>query len=644
MTEHFQQPFTNLDEETALRTILEGTATETGEGFFKALVEKLAKALHTHAAWVTEYFPESRRLKALAFYLNQGFLDDWEMDIANSPCEHVIDQARLIHFPDNLLNLFPIDPDITGIKAASYMGLPLTDTTGKILGHLAVMDLQPMPADPRIEAIFRIFASRAAAELQRLQAESATREREQKLRRLVDSAMDAIIELDEHLHVTRINPAAEKVFQCTPSQFIGREFFSSLIKDDREKLRRLIRELESKPDGQRSLWIPGGLRALQTAGTEFPAEATFSQFQMDGKTFYTLILRNVNERVEAEQKIRSLTIETEFLKEELHELQHFGEILGNSPALMHVLRDLQQVADTEATVLIQGETGTGKEVIARAIHAHSQRRDHPFIKVNCAAIPASLIESEFFGHEQGAFTGATKKREGRFELADGGTIFLDEIGELPLDLQGKLLRVLQESEFEPVGSSQTQKVNVRVLAATNRDVQKEVGKGTFREDLFYRLNVFPIHLPPLRERGEDVVLLANSFVQHFSQRMGRLTVSLSPEAIRRLTGYHWPGNVRELQNVIERAVITTKSGQLSLNRALPDNEDTSSSSLHDSAPAPATIQTIQELQQLERQNILMALKQSGGKVSGEKGAAKLLGINSSTLTSRMKVLGISRSQ
>ncbi len=308
MTEPYKAPFASLDEETALRTILEGTATETGERFFKALVEKLAKALHTHAAWVTEYFPESRRLKALAFYLDHGFLDDWEMDITNSPCEHVIDQARLIHFPDNLLNLFPIDPDITGIKAASYMGLPLTDTSGKILGHLAVMDLQPMPADPRIEAIFRIFASRAAAELQRLQAESATREREQKLRRLVDSAMDAIIELDDHLSVTRINPAAEKVFQCTPSQFIGKDFFSSLIKDDQEKLRRLMKELESKPDGQRSLWIPGGLRALQTEGTEFPAEATFSQFQMDGKTFYTLILRNVNERVEAEQKIRSLTI------------------------------------------------------------------------------------------------------------------------------------------------------------------------------------------------------------------------------------------------------------------------------------------------------------------------------------------------
>ena len=491
MKENFQQPFTSLNEDTALRTILEGTATETGERFFEALVENLAKALHTHAAWVTEYLPESRRLKALAFYLNGSFLKDWAMDLAGTPCEHVIDQARLIHFPDNLLNLFPIDPDIAGLKAASYMGLPLTDTTGKILGHLAVMDTRPMPADPRIEAIFRIFAARAAAELQRLQAESATREREQKLRRLVDSAMDAIIELGEDLRVTRINPAAEKVFHCAANKLVGHDFLHSLAPNDRKTIRLLLQDLNTKPDDQRSLWIPGGLTANQVDGTKFPAEATLSQFQMGGKIFYTLILRNVDERLEAEQKIRSLTIETEFLKEELHELQHFGEILGNSPALMHVLRDVQQVADTEATVLITGETGTGKEVIARAIHANSRRPDHPFVKMNCAAIPATLIESEFFGHEQGAFTGATKKREGRFALADGGTIFLDEIGELPLDLQGKLLRVLQEGEFEPVGSSRTQKVNVRVLAATNRDLQKEVGKGAFREDLYYRLNVFP---------------------------------------------------------------------------------------------------------------------------------------------------------
>jgi PAS domain S-box-containing protein len=643
MPESQRFPFANLDEETALRTILEGTATVTGERFFEALVENLSKALQTHAAWVTEYLSESRRLKALAFYLDGTFLKDWEMDIVGTPCEHVIEQARLIHFPDNLLNLFPLDPDVIGIKAASYIGMPLTDSTGRILGHLAVIDTRPMPKEPRILAIFRIFASRASAELQRLQAESATREREQKLRRLVDSAMDGIIELDGNLRVTRINPAAEKVFQCEDTNLVGKDFCHSLVRNDREKLRIFINDLNTKPEGQRYLWIPGGLSALRTDDTEFPAEATLSQYQMEGRIFYTLILRNINERLEAVHKIRSLTIETEFLKEELHELQHFGDILGNSPALLNVLRDIQQVADTEATVLLSGETGTGKEVMARAIHANSRRRDHPFVKVNCAAIPAALIESEFFGHEQGAFTGATKKREGRFSLADGGTIFLDEIGELPFDLQGKLLRVLQEGEFETVGSSHTNKVNVRVLAATNRDLQKEVQEGKFREDLYYRLNVFPIHLPPLRERGEDAVMLANSFVQHFAQRMGRTVAPLTPDSLKRLTAYHWPGNVRELQNVIERAVITAKNGRLNLDRALPD-VDEKRSSPHESVKQEAApcIRTIQELEDFERQNILLALEQSGWKVSGEKGAAKLLGINSSTLASRMKAIGIIR--
>ncbi|WNM62105.1 sigma-54 interaction domain-containing protein [Candidatus Nitrospira neomarina] len=638
-------PLANLNEDTALRTILEGTATVTGERFFEALVENLAKALHTHAAWITQYFPESRHLKALAFYLDGTFLKNWEMDIAGTPCEHVIEQARLIHFPDNLLNLFPIDPEIIGMKAASYMGLPLVDSIGNILGHLAVMDTRPMPAEPRVQTIVRIFASRASAELQRIQAESTTREREQKLRRLVDSAMDAIIELDEDLRVTRLNPAAEKVFQCKATHLFGKNFSHSLAQKDSEKLRLLIQDLNTKPAGQRSLWISGGFKALRPDGSEFPAEATLSQFHIEGRVYYSLILRNVNERLEAEQKIRSLTIEKEFLKEELHELQHIGEILGNSPALVHVIRDIQQVADTEATVLITGETGTGKEVMARAIHANSRRRDHPFIKVNCAAIPATLIESEFFGHEQGAFTGATKKREGRFSLADGGTIFLDEIGELPLDLQGKLLRVLQEGEFEPVGSSHTKKVKVRVLAATNRDLQKEVQEGKFREDLYYRLNVFPIHLPPLRARGEDVVLLAASFVQHFAQRMGRTVAPLSPDALECLRAYHWPGNVRELQNVIERAVITAQNGQLNLDRALPEVKEKTPST-HESVKqeSPTCIRTIQEIQDFERQNILLALEQRGWKVSGEKGAAKLLGMNASTLASRIRALGIIRAR
>jgi transcriptional regulator with GAF, ATPase, and Fis domain len=365
---------------------------------------------------------------------------------------------------------------------------------------------------------------------------------------------------------------------------------------------------------------------------------------MQRQIFYTLILRNVNERLEAEQKIRSLSDEAEYLKEEIKTLHNFDEIIGRSKPLLRVLHDVKQVADADATVLIFGKTGTGKELIARAIHAASQRRDKPFIKVNCPAIPATLIESEFFGHERGAFTGATRKRDGRFALADGGTIFLDEIGELPLDLQVKLLRLLQEGEFEPVGSSRTRKVNVRVLAATNRDLHQSAQNGEFREDLYYRLNVFPIEVPSLRDRGNDITLLASAFAKRFAQKMGRTIEPLSQECIRRLGAYSWPGNVRELANVIERAVITSRDGRLNLDRALPETAKDAASAKAISRTEEMTeqIRTAQELHALERDNLLRALETAGWRVAGKNGAARLLGINASTLSSRMKALGIKR--
>ncbi|MDT7041423.1 sigma-54 interaction domain-containing protein [Candidatus Nitronereus thalassa] len=636
-------PIHDLDEEAALHTILEGTATETGERFFQALVQNLSKALGTHGAWVTEYFPETRRLKALAFWMGGEWIHGYETPIDGTPCGEAIDSKELVHFPDNILSIYPDEVDLIKAKAVSYLGAPLLDVDGTVLGHVAVLDRRPIPDEPRVHALFRIFAARAAAELQRLQAETQVREREEKLGRLVDSAMDAIIELNSTLCVTRVNPAAEKVFLCKMTDMQGQPFFKFLSIGDRARVKTLIEELDAHPVDQQYLWIPGGLTALRTDGNEFPAEATLSRFQVHRQTFHTLILRNVHDRLEAEQKIRTLTEEAEYLKKELQELQHFDSIVGESEALLRTLRDIRQVAETEATVLIQGETGTGKEVMARAIHAASRRKDKPFVKVNCAAIPATLIESEFFGHEPGAFTGATKKRDGRFTLADGGTIFLDEIGELPLDLQSKLLRVLQEGEFDPVGSSQTRKVNVRVLAATNRDLEKEAKAGTFREDLYYRLNVFPITVPPLRERGKDIGLLASNFATKFAKQMGRSIQPLSADCVQRLQAYSWPGNVRELQNVIERAVITSINGQLNLERALPEQKkDTGIQGGTTVALSNDRIHTVQELQEIERQNILRALKVTDGRVSGENGAAKLLGMNQSTLASRMKTLGIQR--
>ena len=637
-------PLRSLEPDAALRAILQGTAAETGQGFFSALVQNLADALGTHGAWVTEYFPEKRRLHALAFWLDGQWVKDYEVDIVGTPCEQVIDTAKLVHIPDNILEIYPHEEELRQAGVVSYMGVPLQDITGTVLGHMAVIDRRPIPEEPRFLAIFQIFAARAAAELRRLGAEAEVREREETVGRLLGSAMDAIIELDEQLRITRVNPATEKVFRCQGSKMVGQNFRRFVSQADATRLTNLIAEVDARPEGQRSLWIPGGLTASCPEGSSFPAEATLSRFELHRRTFTTVILRNVRDRVEAERKIESLTAETELLREELQALHHDGALIGDSPALRQVLQDIAQVAPTDATVLIIGETGTGKELVARAIHQAGRRHERPLIIVNCAAIPPTLIESEFFGHEPGAFTGATKKREGRFALADKGTIFLDEIGELPLDLQAKLLRVLQEGEFDPVGSSHTKKVNVRVLAATNRDLLQAIREGRFREDLFYRLNVFPLRLPPLRERGDDVIRLAAAFTQRFASGMSRSIAPLTTECARRLKGYSWPGNIRELKNVIERAVITATDGRLNLDRALPE------------APSPApppelqkeipsdTIRTAKELEALERENIVRALDATNWTVSGQKGAAKLLGLNPSTLASRMKALQIHKSR
>lgn len=640
MTLPHQAPLSNIEADTALRAILEGTATETGQRFFAALVQNLVKALGTHGAWVTEYFSEKRRLRALAFWMDGRWVNDYEVDITGTPCERVIDTAKLVHFPDRVLEIYPQEEELRRAGAVSYMGAPLQDTDGHILGHMAVIDRRPIPDEPRIHAIFQIFAARAAAELQRLRAEAEVREREEKVGRLLNSAMDAIIELDDHLCITRVNPATEKVFRCPADKMTGLDFRGFVTPRDAERLVTFIAELDGRPEGQQSRWIPGALTACGPDGETFPTEATLSRFELHGRKFTTLILRNVHDRVEAEQKIRSLTAETELLREELQALHDDGALIGDSPSLKRVLHDIAQVAGTDATVLITGETGTGKELVARAIHAASKRHARPLITVNCAAIPATLIESELFGHEAGAFTGATKKREGRFALADRSTIFLDEIGELPIDLQAKLLRVLQEGEFDPVGSSSTKKVNVRVLAATNRDLESSVREGRFREDVFYRLNVFPLRLPPLRERGDDVVRLASSFAQRFAGRMGRSIAPLTEDCARRLKAYHWPGNVRELQNVIELAVITAEAGKLNLDRALPETSSIHRSRANNTASLPEAILSAKELEELERTNILRALDAAKWKVSGEDGAASLLGLNPSTLSSRMKALRI----
>jgi DNA-binding NtrC family response regulator len=368
----------------------------------------------------------------------------------------------------------------------------------------------------------------------------------------------------------------------------------------------------------------------------------------DRVTARTAELKSALAEVEALKS--RLQQENRYLKQELCEAGNLGEIIGAAPALQEALRKVAAVAPTDSTVLIHGETGTGKELFARALHAQSQRRDKPMIKLNCSAISAGLVESELFGHVKGAFTGATDRRMGRFELADGGTLFLDEVSELPLDTQAKLLRVLQEQEFEPVGSCKTVKVDVRVIAATNRDLLADVRSGRFRSDLYYRLNVFPIRLPALRERAEDISVLAQHFMQRMARKLGKPIERIAPSTLALLNHYSWPGNIRDLQNTIERAAVLAMGSELVVDWDLGPPALAASTGVEDQGlaacapplPAPAGGAETRSLEAIEREHIIAMLRKTRGVVEGPRGAAQLLEMNPSTVRFRMKKLSIGK--
>ncbi len=367
-----------------------------------------------------------------------------------------------------------------------------------------------------------------------------------------------------------------------------------------------------------------------------PSESCFEWLRMIANHLAAAIA-NARAMEEIESLRKRLEQENEYLREEVQQAAVFGDLLGQAPALQAVTHQIELVAPTNAAVLILGESGTGKEVVAREIHRHSRRADQPLIKVNCAAIPRELYESEFFGHAKGAFTGALRDRAGRFELADGGTLFLDEIGEIPLDLQAKLLRVLQEGEIERIGEERTRKIDVRIIAATNRNLRAESEAGRFRQDLFYRLSVFPMELPPLRKRVEDIPLLAEHFLTRFARQLGRPRPRLTLANIQQLQRYDWPGNVRELQHTLERACIVAADGRLRFD--LPATSSKQQSERSESS-TPQRILTDEELRTLEGENIRAALKACGGKVYGPNGAANVLGLKPTTLNSRIKSLGV----
>ena len=525
--------------EQALEDLVAGTAV-IGEEFFPAYVRHVAAALDVQCAIASELADgQKSRLRTLAIWAGQDWIENYEYDVGDAPCGQVVREKQLFYCRERVQELFPQCVALKDLNAVSYMGVPLFDSLGQLLGNLCIIDNKHLADEQRARSVLEIFAIRAAAEIERKRAEDALR----------------------------------------------------------------------KSEGE-----------LKQALTE---------------------VERLKERLEAENV---------YLRREVSEAHPYREIIGQSEAIRKLLHQVNQVAETDMTVLVLGETGTGKELVARAVHGQSGRSERPLVKVNCSALPGELIESELFGHEKGAFTGATGRQVGRFELADGGTIFLDEVGDLPLKLQAKLLRVLQEGEFERLGSGKTIKVDVRVIAATNRNLVEGMQRGSFRPDLYYRLNVYPIGLPPLRERREDIGLLAEVFLREASRRLGRLFDPISGEVLEALRRYEWPGNIRELQNVIERAAVISAGRRFQLPEGWASSEvwkpattlsvpPVRSGQFHKNDNRPAEEGSLDEV---GRNYILQILQQTGWRVEGPKGAARILGLNPSTLRSRMLKLGISR--
>ena len=615
--------------------------------------------------------------------------------LTNSFCKHVVGSREPLVVADARRDpLFAQSADGSDVEVIAYAGVPLITSEGYALGTFCIVDRQPHDWTEEEIGILRVLATstmseielqRVVGELRALTAnlqgvvESRTAElrASEKRHRVLLSVNNAIVtclDRDSLFSATAfvlrsaipfdraalvLHDPVKDVFKVlgvagpvpAPSVIpIGTEWprhqtRAGWVLDHHEPL--LTVDLRDSPpflehaallkDGLRSaitvpMTVKGKIIGTLNVGSRVPGGYGAEEVSLLAAIAEQVAL--AIENLLAYEEIAALKARLEeenvYLQEEVRTEAAFGDVVAQSPAVLDVLASVRKVAKTDSTVLVTGETGTGKELIVRAIHDLSWRKDKLLVKVNCAALPAGVIESELFGHEKGAFTGALTRKAGRFELANRGTLFLDEVGDLPLELQAKLLRVLQEGEFERVGGTQTLKVDVRLIAATNRDLERAVSEGRFRADLYYRLNVFPIVLPPLRKRLQDVPPLARHFAMLYASKMGKNVGPLTPEVLERLAAYAWPGNVRELQNVIERAVILSPSGRFELGdfAAAPGG----------GSPTPQA----RSLEDVERQHIVSVLEETGWRVSGERGAATILGLKRTTLEARMKKLEILR--
>lgn len=480
-------------------------------------------------------------------------------------------------------------------------------------------------------SIVRDIRQRKTAEekliLANAQLEDLLKESEERFRDLFEEAPIAYVHEGLDSKIIKANKAALRSLGIRPEQ-VPFTYGKNLAADTPDAQRRMKEAFESIGRGTDT---SGVVLEMRREDNHKPLWIQWWSNPDPSGTFTRTMFLDITDKVLMEQEQAMLQAQNQYLQDEIKLNNNFEEIVSKSKKFHKVLQQIEQVASTDATVLILGESGTGKELLARAVHNISKRSKRPLIKINCATLPANLIESELFGHERGAFTGAMDRKIGRFELADGGTIFLDEIGELPVELQAKLLRVLQEGEFERLGNPKTMKVNVRVIAATNRNLEEAIAKKEFREDLFYRLNVFQIVSPPLRNRKEDIPLLVKHFVKKYESKMGREIKNIPDKVIDALMLYDWPGNIRELENMVERALILSVGNTLEYGDWIPAAKSTGANQM-----------TLLKMEDVEKEHIISVLNQTNWKVSGEKGAAKILGLNPTTLESRMKKLEIKR--
>ena len=628
----------------------------------------------------------------------QWFKASVGLDVETTPrdvsfCAHTILGSNVLVVPDAAADArFSDNPFVTGEPHIRfYAGAPLIADGGHALGAICVVDRVPRELTPSQETALQALSRQVVAQLE--------------LRRSMTSVVtDADRQKAEHLlraltegtaSVTGGAFFSSLVQHLATALHVRRVYVAECLPDDRAKSRALWMGNEAQPNfeydlrGTPCMKVSKGETCLYARNVSkyFPENQFLAKFgyesylgvplwdsahrvighmvlvddkPMSEDPLWVSVLRTFAsragvelEREQGEEKLRLALAEVEslknrlqaenvYLQEEIRKEHNFEEMVGQSPALLALLQKLERVANTDATVLICGETGTGKELIARALHNSGSRKQRPLVKVNCGAMPAALLESELFGHVKGAFTGAIERRVGRFELADGGTLFLDEVGELPLETQVKLLRVLQEQEFEPVGSSRTVRVDVRIIAATNRDLNDEVRAGRFRADLFFRLNVVPLTVPPLRDRPSDIPMLVTYFVSRFAKKFGRKIDGVTRDTMHRLTTYQWPGNIRELQNIVERAVVMAQGSLLTLDAdILPTTHAAPESPTRDAAHEPQLAGTL-SLNEAERRHIETVLSQTGGVIEGPAGAAKILNLHPNTLRSRMKKLGVQR--